>query len=210
MKPIEFAKLADVSRMAISKAIRSGIVVLGKDGGIDPNNETNVYYINSNKSKRRNHKLAAKVSKLDRNKKEKRKSNSNKKSSNRDLESKSPTDQHGISGEEELDFLSKADLEKEKLAIEVKLKKVQFAITINELVPIKIFEARLAQYQIALQNSILILPEKIATDLCNIIIEKGIDGKAEAKSLLSKAIAHGVNESKRAIDKVTDFERTLP
>lgn len=186
-----FAKLAGVSEPAICKATKSGTVVKAGKNQIDPEHPANKNYIQLNQSKRKNHKLAAKV----------KRSGSVKAKSDK-VKSKNPeTDDSEVRN-----YASKLDLERAKLAVETKLKQVQLAENMKELIPVELVRARLASFSTVLQNTILILPDKLSDDIVNIVMDKGSEARADVATILGRALAHGIKESKKAIDKVTDYE----
>lgn len=208
LKTNDFIKLAGVSRMAITKAVRSGRVIKEGRSAIDINNPINQEYIRLNQNKIGVKKVDAKFT--DSFKTQAGLSESN------DVKSKPIVSraekQHTEMQLSETDiksYVSKIDLERAKLEIDTKLKQVQLSVAMRELIPTKLVKQRISNFATVLQNTVLVLPDKLTDEIVNLVLEKGKGASVHVNSLLSKSIGSAIKESKLAIDKISDYEKSM-
>ena len=203
MKLTQFAKFVGVSHPAVVKAEKKGLLVKNKNGRFDPRNAINKAYINANQKNRLVQKVTAKISKIA-DTKINNGSGTSKENDPESDSSKNCGDDGDLSPTQINSLLSKNELEKKKITVETRIKEVQLAETLKEIIPFSIVRERLSRFGTILQNSLLVLPERWADEVLNLVKEKGKKARPELVTLWSKSLALAVNECKRGIREANE------
>ena len=203
MKTREFAKFVGVSQPAIVKAEKEGRVARNKKGNFDPRNKANKIFIESNKKIRVSQRASAHVARLVKGNTPKGKAVSTKGVVEDAPRPEPASDEPKEPGSEVDKYLTNRDLEREKLLVDIQAKKLAVAETMGDIIRQDLVAERLSKFAAVLQNSILILPEKLRSEFTAIYMKKGKAGEAAFEALLSKHIALGIKKAQKALKDVT-------